>query len=168
MICLLKFSCYLYLDPIVCLDVVNQMFKYTGNYFLLGALITDILALKNSSRDNSEAEEPEGTYETTEKTLLTSVNLAAIVTTIGPEHKLEIYDSGATQHMIPSCHRLINFQPIQPQEILAADKKHFEAIGKEDMFVQVPNGDKSKKVYVKNMLYAPNLGVTLLSVIHII
>jgi len=89
------------------------------------------------------------------------------VTTIGPEHKLEIYNSGATQHMIPSRHRLINFQPIQPQGILAADKKHFEAIGKGDMFVQVPNGNKSKKIYVKNMLYTPNFSVTLLSVTHI-
>ena len=69
--------------------------------------------------------------------------------------------------MIPSHHRLINFQPIQPQGILAADKKHFEAIGKGDMFVQVPNGNKSKKIYVKNMLYTPNFSVTLLSVTHI-
>ena len=43
MICLLKLLCYLYLDPIVCLDVVDQMFKCTGNYFLLGALITPCL-----------------------------------------------------------------------------------------------------------------------------
>ena len=81
----------------------------------------DIPALEDTSRDNSEAEEPEGTHKTTEKTLLTSVNLAATVTTTEPEHKLEIYNSGATQHMIPSHHRLINFQPIQPQGILAAD-----------------------------------------------
>ena len=37
---LLKFPHYLYLDPIVYLDVVNQMFKCAGDYFLLGALIT--------------------------------------------------------------------------------------------------------------------------------
>ena len=39
-ICLLKFPHYLYLNPIVHLDVVDQMFKCIGNYFLLGALIT--------------------------------------------------------------------------------------------------------------------------------
>jgi len=66
--------------------------------------------------------------------------------------------------MIPSCHRLTNFQSIQPQGIFAADKKHFEAIGKRDMCIQVPNGDKSKEMYVKDVLYAPNLGVILLSV----
>ena len=39
MVCLLKFLYYLYLDPIVCLDVVDQMFKCAGNYLFLGALI---------------------------------------------------------------------------------------------------------------------------------
>ena len=73
----------------------------------------NIPELKDTSRDNSEAEEPKGTYETTEKILLTSANLAATATTTGPEHELEIYDSGVTQHITPSCHRLTNFQPIQ-------------------------------------------------------
>jgi len=40
MICLPKLLCYLYLDPIMYLDVVDQMFKCMGNYFLLRALIT--------------------------------------------------------------------------------------------------------------------------------
>jgi len=35
------------------------------------------------------------------------------------------------------------------------------------MFVQVPNRDKSKKMYMKNMLYASNLDVTLLLVTYI-
>jgi len=69
--------------------------------------------------------------------------------------------------MTPSHHRLTNFQPIQPQGIFTVDKKYFEAIGKEDMLVQVPNGDKSKKIHVKDVLYAPNLSVTLLLVARI-
>ena len=73
----------------------------------------NIPELKNTSRDNSEAEEPKETYETTEKILLTFANLAATATITGPEHELEIYDSGVTQHITPSCHRLTNFQPIQ-------------------------------------------------------
>jgi len=40
MVCLLKFPHYLYLDPIVHLDVVDQIFKCIENYFLLGAFIT--------------------------------------------------------------------------------------------------------------------------------
>jgi len=56
----------------------------------------NIPELEDTSRNNSEAKEPEGTYETTEKTLLTSANLAVTATTTGPEHELEIYDSEAT------------------------------------------------------------------------
>jgi len=67
----------------------------------------------NKSRDDSE--EPKRTYEATEIIPLTPTNLAAVATTtIGPEHELKIYDSGATQHMTPSRHRLTNFQSIQP------------------------------------------------------
>jgi len=50
---------------------------------------------------------------------------------------------------------------------LTQTRNIFEAIGKGDMFVQVPNGNKSKKIYVKDVLYTPNLSVTLLSVTHI-
>jgi len=50
-ICLLKFPHYLYLDPIVHLDVVDQMFKCTGNYFLLGALITVLLRAERTLED---------------------------------------------------------------------------------------------------------------------
>jgi len=35
-----EFPCYLYLDPVVWLDVRDQMFKCIGNSFLSGALIT--------------------------------------------------------------------------------------------------------------------------------
>jgi len=51
MICLLKFSHYLYLDPIVCLDVMDQMFKCMGNYFLLRALITALFIPLRMSLD---------------------------------------------------------------------------------------------------------------------
>ncbi|KAJ7205557.1 hypothetical protein GGX14DRAFT_298946, partial [Mycena pura] len=50
-----------------------------------------------------------------------------------------IYDSGATQHLTPSRHRLMNFQKIESRGILAADNKRFEASGKGDMYVKVPN-----------------------------
>ena len=51
MICLLKFPHYLYLDPIVHLDVVDQMFKCTGNYFFLGVLITVLLRVERTLED---------------------------------------------------------------------------------------------------------------------
>ncbi|KAJ7210370.1 hypothetical protein GGX14DRAFT_363547, partial [Mycena pura] len=51
-----------------------------------------------------------------------------------------ICDSGATQHVTPSRDRLSNFQSIQPRKIVAADNK-FEARGKGDMYIEIPNGN---------------------------
>jgi len=42
----------------------------------------DIPELEDIFRDNNEAEKSKGTHKTTEKTLLTSTNFAAIVTTV--------------------------------------------------------------------------------------
>ncbi len=100
-----------------------------------------------------------------EITSLTSGNLAAAVADTEREHEVDIFDSGATQHMTPSRHRLMNYTAIKPRGIMAADKKKFEALGKGDMHITIPNGkNQTTKVLVKDVLHAPNLGVTLLSV----
>ena len=52
MVCLLKFPHYLYLDPIMYLDIIDQMFKCMGNYFLFGALITIQQCLYARNSDN--------------------------------------------------------------------------------------------------------------------
>ena len=52
-------------------------------------------------------------YKATEIIPLISTNLTVVATTtIEPEHKLKIYDSGATQYMMSSRYRLTNFQSI--------------------------------------------------------
>ncbi|KAK0229025.1 hypothetical protein IW262DRAFT_1264371, partial [Armillaria fumosa] len=54
---------------------------------------------------------------------------------------------------------------IKPRGIMAADKKKFEALGKGDMCITIPNGkNQTTKVLVKDVLHVPNLGVMLLSV----
>ncbi|KAJ6458875.1 hypothetical protein C8R47DRAFT_994928 [Mycena vitilis] len=69
---------------------------------------------------------------------------------------------GATQHMTPSRHRLINYRAIAPRSIMAANSKRFEALGSG---IKVPNGKNgSTKILAKNVLYAPKLEVTLLSI----
>ncbi|KAF8195171.1 hypothetical protein K438DRAFT_1587216, partial [Mycena galopus ATCC 62051] len=98
--------------------------------------VSDTDAVPRGRRDDEEAEEP------IVGTSLTSENLVTAAVTTAPEFELEIYDSGATQHMTPSRHRLTNYRAIQPRGILAADSKKFEAIGMGDMCVQVPNGNK--------------------------
>ncbi|KAJ7027374.1 hypothetical protein C8F04DRAFT_1122797 [Mycena alexandri] len=70
--------------------------------------------------------------------------------------------------MTPSRHRLTNYRTIPPRGIIAADSKRFEALGKGDLVTEIPNGDnKSTKVFVWDVLYAPMLGATLISVSQI-
>jgi len=45
----------------------------------------------------------------------------------------ELYDSGASRHMTPFCHHLINFTHITSRPITATNKRVFHAIGKGDM-----------------------------------
>ncbi|KAJ7616175.1 hypothetical protein DFH06DRAFT_1013094, partial [Mycena polygramma] len=83
---------------------------------------------------------PPAAVPASERTSLTSDRIIAAAVTIKPEYELEIYDSGATQHMTPARHRLTNFRAIEPRTIEAADKKRFDALGRGDMYVRVPNG----------------------------
>ena len=56
-----------------------------------------------------------------------------------PTLETELYDSGASRHMSPYKHKFINFVPIQKKILTAADGGHFEAVGKGDMRISMPN-----------------------------
>lgn len=125
-----------------------------------------LLDVSDSDDEPEEHEEDEEIEEVPfGATSLTSQNLIVAAATSTPEYEVDIYDSGATQHMTPSRHHLTNFKAIEPRGIVAADSKKFEATGMGDMFVEVPNGrNKSTRVLMKDVLYAPNLGATLISI----
>jgi hypothetical protein len=80
---------------------------------------------------------------------------------------IEIYDSGCTRHMTPDCHRLINYRSIPPKHINAANQESFSAIGEGNMKIEVPNGVTSTTIRLRNVLYAPNMGCTLISISQI-
>ena len=62
-------------------------------------------------------------------------------------------------------HRFINFTKIHPVHITAADKCTFQASGKGDIYIHIPNGDKPKSwILLKDVLYAPSMGVMLVSI----
>ena len=75
-----------------------------------------------------------------------------------------IIDSGCTRHMTPDRHRIINYQSIRPKPIKAANKRTFSAIGVGDMHIIIPNESGSTKVKLQDVLYAPNMGHTLISI----
>ena len=82
--------------------------------------------------------------------------------------EVDLYDSGTSRHMSGFFHRLTNYVKIPPIPILTADKRSFQAIGKGDMYVYLPNGDKSNsRILLKDVLYAPKMGITLVSISRI-
>src|ERR1700742_4070392 len=76
----------------------------------------------------------------------------------------DLYDSGASRHMTPFRHRLTNFTSIQSKPITAADKRIFHATGKGDMHIDLPNGNITTRILLKNVLYAPDMGLSIVSI----
>ncbi|TDL15333.1 hypothetical protein BD410DRAFT_732853, partial [Rickenella mellea] len=57
-----------------------------------------------------------------------------------------------------------NLTTIAPRSIKAADGRTFEAKAMGDLRVELPNGDETTKVTLKDTLYAPGIPFTLVSV----
>jgi hypothetical protein len=59
----------------------------------------------------------------------------------------------------------VNYVSIIPKPIGAAGSTSFDAIGCRDMWIDVPTGNgEFGKVMLKNVLYTPNVGLTLISI----
>ena len=78
---------------------------------------------------------------------------------------INLYDLGASRHMSGFHHCFMKFVKINPKPITAADRRSFSAVGKGDIWVYLPNGkEKTSQVLLKDVLYAPAMGVTLVSI----
>ena len=49
----------------------------------------------------------------------------------------------------------------------STDKQAFHAIGKGDILIDIPSDDATSKILLKDVLYAPSMGVTLVSISRI-
>jgi hypothetical protein len=78
--------------------------------------------------------------------------------------KGELYDSGASCHMSPFRHQFISLRTIAPRPIMAADKRRFFATGIGDLRIQVPNGESSTPIILRDALYAPEMALTVISI----
>jgi hypothetical protein len=79
--------------------------------------------------------------------------------------EVDLYDSGASRHMSGFRHKFIDIVEIEPIPITAADKRTFQATGRGKMLIHLPNGDQgTSRIYLMNALYAPTMGVTLVSI----
>jgi hypothetical protein len=66
--------------------------------------------------------------------------------------------------MLPSHERFITYQHIEPISIKAANKGMFYAIGTRDLWVEVPDGESSTLITLKDVLYTPDLSNTVISI----
>ena len=65
--------------------------------------------------------------------------------------------------MSPNREQFSEFRTIAPKGVKVADKMIFMATGIEHIKIDIPNGRDSTTVTLKDMLYCPNLGYTLVS-----
>jgi hypothetical protein len=76
----------------------------------------------------------------------------------------ELYSSRALRHMSPFDEQFTNYKTILPHLITAADKRIFYAVGTGDLRIKVPNGESSTPIVLKDVLHAPDMGITIVSV----
>ena len=74
----------------------------------------------------------------------------------------ELYDSGASHHMTTYCDQLENFISIMPKSITATDKCHFQATGKGNLHIKIPNRKMMSSILLTYILYCPKMGLTLI------
>ena len=78
--------------------------------------------------------------------------------------QMELYDSGASRHMSPYQDHFEDYVPIVLKSITAAEKQYFQAIGKGNLQIKIPNGISTTTVLLKDVLHCPDMGLTLVSV----
>ena len=91
----------------------------------------------------------------------------ANITNSPTSNKVELYDSGASQHISPFRNQFVTYCAITPRPITTADKRMFYAIGTGDMRIEVLNGGASNPILLQDALHAPDIGLTVVSISRI-
>ena len=76
----------------------------------------------------------------------------------------ELYDSGCTRHISPYREDFESFSGIPPMSFSTANKQKFNASGKGEMVIDVPNGIEISQLRLTEVLYSPEVGYTLVSI----
>ena len=91
---------------------------------------------------------------------------AAVITQVEklPVARVELYDSGATRHISPFRDDFLTYRPLDPPLYLnAANGQQFPAVGTGTMKVSTPNEDRQSELTLEDVLHAPSVGYTLVS-----
>ena len=73
-------------------------------------------------------------------------------------------DSGASRHYSPDRDVFINYSPINNTTITTADGRKLKVLRKGDVRIELPNGTKCTKTILKEVIHAPDMAFTLISV----
>ena len=96
---------------------------------------------------------------------LTTFDAAMLVNIGGAEGvQTKLYDSGALHHMSPYQDHFEEYVTITPKSITAVDKQYFQAVGKRNLRIKIPNSISTTTVLLKNVLHCPDMGLTLVSI----
>ena len=80
----------------------------------------------------------------------------------------ELYDLGALRHMSPFRKSFTTYRKIDARPITAVNNQVFHAIGMGDLPIEVPNGEASTKVVLRNVLHTLDLGLTVVLISRIV
>jgi len=83
---------------------------------------------------------------------------------LNSQEETTLFDSGASRHMSSYRGQFLDYKPIVPKPITAADNHTFHAIGKGDLMILLPNGKGHSRIRLRDVLYAPKMGITLISI----
>ena len=82
-----------------------------------------------------------------------------------PKSRLGVcIDSDASCHYSPDCNAFINYSPINNTTITTADGRKLKALGKGNVWIELPNSTKHTKTILKEAIHAPDMAFTLISV----
>jgi hypothetical protein len=95
---------------------------------------------------------------------LIPVNTANITGSTNESIKVELYNSGATQHISPYKEDFKALTSIPPKTLSAANKQCFDATAKRTLFINVPNGETMSKLKLTKVSYSPKVRYTLVSI----
>ena len=132
--------------------------------------INDYISETNigDTSDNSvfEAEEEfsEEALDKDEEPRTSTFTAPVLTNSVSQTIETELFDSGTSRHMSPYQHKFINYFPIQKQVLTTADGGTFDAMGKGDMHLMLLNGKSTTKILLKDVLYAPKMGLMLISI----
>jgi len=76
----------------------------------------------------------------------------------------ELFDSGTTRHISPYRDMFENYTEIPRKSFNAANQQKFDAVGKGEMVIEVPNGVDATKLQLTEVLFSPEVGYTLVSI----